>query len=207
MKKVTKLLLRWTSVLALLLCVVSVLAATETESTRITWDRAYPITWRLFQQTPPADASHRTESAAIHMTIRWHASYSVSSTSGTNWTGQVESIIVTNTMEPTFSWVVPAKAYASVLGHEQLHFDLNEVYRRKLECLLLRTTTCIGTTQQDTVDLLNESLHQTADAVLQELSEIQALYDSETSHGNNSAEQARWEGLIDKWLASPTTAP
>lgn len=207
MKKVTKLLLRWTSVLALLLCVVSVLAATETESTRITWDRAYPITWRLFQGTPPADASHRTESAAIHMTIRWHASYSVSSISGTNWTGQVESIIVTNTMEPTFSWVVPAKAHASVLRHEQLHFDLNEVYGRKLECLLLRTATCIGTTEQDAVNLLNESLHQTADTVLQKLSEMQTLYDSETSHGNNSAEQARWEGLIDKWLASPTTAP
>ncbi len=200
-------ILRCTSALALLLCAVSVLAATETIPTRIAWDQAYPITWNLFQQAPPADAGHRAEAAAIHMTIRWHASYSVSSTNGRNWTGQVSSITVTNMMEPTLSWVVPAKGFPSVLRHEQLHFDLNEVYRRKLECLLLQTATCTGTTQQDAVDLLDESLHQTANAVLQKLSEIQALYDSETAHSNNSAEQARWESLIDKWLASPTTAP
>ena len=116
-----KSILRCTSALALLLCAVSVLATTETEPTRIAWDQAYPITWNLFQGTLPADASHRTEAAAIHMTIRWHASYSVSSTSGTNWTGQVASITVTNTMEPTYSWVVPAKAHASVLHLSLIH--------------------------------------------------------------------------------------
>ena len=202
-----KSILRWTSALALFLCAVSVLATTETEPARIAWDQAYPVTWDLFQATPPADAIYRTEAAAIHMTIRWHASYSVSSTNGTNWIGQVSAITVTNTMEPTLSWAVPGKTSASVLHHEQLHFDLNEVYRRKLECLLLGTGNCSGTTQQGAVDLLNTSLHQTANAVLLKLPEMQALYDSETAHGNNSAEQARWGSLINEWLASPTTAP
>ena len=202
-----KSILRWTSALALLVCAVSVLAVTETVPTSIAWDRACPITWNLFQQIPPADAGHRTEAAAIHMTIRWHASYSVSSSNGTNWIGQVASITVSNMMEPTLSWVVQGKAHASVLHHEQLHFDLNEVYRHKLECLLLRTATCSGTTQQEAVHLLDETLYRTANAVLQKLSEMQALYDSETAHGNNSAEQARWESSINEWLISPTTAP
>jgi len=202
-----KSILHWTSALALLLCAFSVLAATETIPTHIAWDRACPITWNLFQQAAPADAIHRSEAAAIHMTIRWHAGYSVSSSNGTNWAGQVASITVSNMMEPTLSWVVQGKAHASVLRHEQLHFDLNEVYRCKLECLLLRTPICTGTTQQETIDLLNKSLHQTADVILQKLSEMQALYDSETAHGNNSAEQDHWENLIGEWLVSPITAP
>jgi len=198
---------RWMLVLLILLCVASGLAATEIEPPRIAWDPAYPITWDLFRGATPADAIHRTEAAAIHMTIRWHASYSVSSSNGTNWTGQVASITVTNTMEPSLSWVVPGKAYDDVLHHEQLHFDLNEVYRRKLECLLLGTGACTVATQQGAVDLLDASLHETANAVLKKLSDMQVLYDSQTAHGNNSTEQARWANLINEWLAAPITAP
>ncbi|MFC2079010.1 hypothetical protein ACFLSZ_03420 [Candidatus Bipolaricaulota bacterium] len=207
MKKTTKSIPYWATALAFFLCAVSVLATTEAEPPRIIWDQAYPVTWDLFQGVPPADADHRTEAAAIHMTIRWHASYSVSSTNGANWSGQVASITVTNTMEPTLSWAVPGKTYASVLRHEQLHFDLNEVYSRKLDCLLLGTASCNGSTQQGAVDLLNASLHQTANAVLLKLTDMQSLYDSQTSHGNDAAEQARWEALITEWLAAPTTAP
>jgi len=205
--RITKPNLRWISGLLLFLCALTAFATTEAEPPRIAWNPACPITWDLFQGTPPADAIHRTEAAAIHMTIRWHASYSVSSTAGTNWIGQVASITVTNTMEPTLSWVVPGKTYPSVLRHEQLHFDLNEAYRLKLECLLLGTNTCSGTTQQGAVDLLNESFHQTANAVLRKLSDMQALYDLQTSHGNDSEQQAHWETLINEWLAAPTTAP
>ncbi len=193
--------------LAIALCSISALATAESDLSHVEWDQAFPITWSLFQGTPPADASQRTEAAAIHMTIRWRASYSVSSINGTAWTGQVASVTVTNTMEPTYSWVVPGKTLTSVLGHEQSHFDLNEVYRRKLECLLLATSMCTGVTQQAAVDILNASLHQTANVVLQQLEDMQALYDSQTSHGSNSAEQARWQNLISKWLVAPTTAP
>ena len=202
-----KSILRLFLALAIVLCSISTLATTEGDLPRINWDHATPITWSLFQGTPPDDASQRTEAAAIHMTIRWHATYSVSSINGTDWTGQVASITVTNTMEPTRSWVVPGKTVANVLNHEQLHFDLNEVYRRKLECLLLGIGTCNSATQQGTVDLLNASLHQSANAVLQKLSDMQTLYDSQTSHGSNSAEQARWQDLINDWLVAPTTAP
>ncbi len=197
----------WSLALCIVLCSVSALATTEGELPRINWDQASPITWSLFQGAPPADASQRTEAAAIHMTIRWHASYSVSSSNGTTWAGQVAAITVTNTMEPTRSWVVPGKAIANVLSHEQLHFHLNEVYRRKLECLLLATGACDSATQQGAIDLLNASLHQTANVVLQQLSDMQALYDLQTSHGNNRNEQARWETLINNWLIAPSTAP
>jgi hypothetical protein len=195
-------------VLGIAICLLSSIALAEIGSAHVDWDQYVPVSWDLFQGTPPADAHQRTEAAAIHMTISWRASYSVSSSNGgSSWLGQVAAITVTNTMEPGSSWVVPGKAHDNVLNHERLHFDLNEVYRRKLECLLLATNSCQGATQQAAVDQLNASLHQTATVVLQKVSEMQTLYDSQTSHSTNSAEQARWQGLISQWLIEPTTAP
>lgn len=195
-------------VLSMALCFISLIAIAEVGSTHVDWDQFVPVTWDLFQGTPPADANQRTEAAAIHMTISWRASYSVSSSNGgASWLGQVAAITVTNTMEPASSWFVPGKTNDNVLNHERLHFDLNEVYRRKLECLLQGTAPCQGATQQAAIDQLNSALHQTATAVLQKLSEMQSLYDSQTAHSTNAAEQARWQGLISQWLIEPTTAP
>lgn len=205
---INKLILGRALVLILFLCAVLVQVAAEVGAASVVWDQAHPITWYLFQGTPPADAGQRSEAAAIHMTIRWHAGYSISSTDGTNWVGQMTSITVTNTMEPALSWVVPGKTYERLLRHEQLHFDLNEVYRRKLEFRLLQQTGAFAaTTQQEVIDLLNQSLHHNAEVVLQELAEMQALYDLETSHSNNHAEQARWDSLITGWLDSAVTTP
>ena len=194
--------------LAMTLCLISLGVVAELNFSHVEWDQSSPITWDLFQGTPPPDAHQRTEAAAIHMTISWRASYSVSSSNGgTSWLGQIAAITVTNTMEPASSWVVPGKEQDSVLSHEQLHFDLNEVYRLKLECLLLETSACQASTQQAAVDQLNAALHQTATVILQKLSEMQTLYDSQTFHSSNAAEQARWQGLISQWLLAPTTAP
>jgi hypothetical protein len=172
-KSIQRLLL----VLSMALCLVSLIAIAEVGSTHVDWDQFVPVSWDLFQGTPPADANQRTEAAAIHMTISWRASYSISSSNGgSSWLGQVAEITVSNTMEPASSWFVPGKAHDNVLNHERLHFDLNEVYRRKLECLLLETSSCQGATQQVAIDQLNSSLHQTANIVLQKLSEMQSLF-------------------------------
>jgi len=171
----------------------------------IPWNAATPLTWDLFQATPPADAIHRTEAAAIHMAIRWHASYSVALSVG-SWRGHVQSVTITNTMEPSLSWVVSGKADGRVLSHEQAHFDLNEVYRRKLETLLA----CIqaqSATKEGVIDVLNAALHRRANEVLLQLQAAQARYDAEAGHGNNPAGQARWEAQIAAWLLNPTAAP
>ena len=203
-----KSVLRLLLTLAMTLCLVSWVAIAEIEPSRITWDQTTPITWDLFQGIPPADAAQRTEAAAIHMTLRWHASYAVSSSNGgATWTGQVAAITVTNTMEPDQSWVVPGKAFDGVLSHEQLHFDLNEVYRRKLECRLLETISCQASTQQATIDQLVSALSKTANAILLQAEETQELYDSETSHSTDAAGQARWQAVISQWLLAPLTAP
>ncbi len=203
---------RWSLIrvvtIPLLACVIGFIAfatASDGAIPGIPWDAATPLTWDLFQATPPADAVHRTEAAAIHMAIRWHASYSVTLSVG-SWRGHVQSVTITNTMEPSLSWVVPGKADGRILSHEQAHFDLNEVYRRKLETLLA----CIqaqSATKEGVIDVLNAALHRRANEVLLQLRAAQARYDAEAGHGNNPAGQARWEAQIAAWLLNPTAAP
>ncbi len=203
---------RWSLIrvvtIPLLACMIGFIAFAATSDGSvpgIPWDATTPLTWDLFQATPPADAVHRTEAAAIHMAIHWHASYSATLSLG-SWRGHVQSVAITNTMEPSVSWVVPGKADGRVLGHEQAHFDLNEIYRRKLETLLA----CIqaqSATKEGVIDVLNAALHRRANEVLQQLQAAQARYDAETCHGNNPAGQARWEAQIAAWLLNPTAAP
>jgi len=171
----------------------------------IPWDATSPLTWDLFRCTPPADAVHRSEAAAIHMTIRWHASYAVTS-NGSTWTGHVQTVTVANTMEPSLSWVVPGKATAQVLRHEQGHFDLNEVYRRKLE-MHLACLQAQNASKQGAIDVLNAALHQRANEILARLQVAQARYDAEAGHGNDLTRQAQWETLIAAWLLNPAAAP
>lgn len=193
------------SFLACLLGLAAFAAASEGSIPSVAWDASTPLTWDLFQCTAPADAVHRSEAAAIHMTIRWHAGYSVTSNGG-SWTGRVQTVTVTNTMEPSLSWVVAGKADARVLRHEQGHFDLNEVYRRKLE-ILLPCLQSQSASKQAAIDELDAELHRRAGQILEQLQVLQTRYDAETAHGNNPSGQTRWEAQIAVWLTKPSAAP
>jgi predicted secreted Zn-dependent protease len=115
-------------------------------------------------------------------------------------------VTVTNTMEPSLSWVVAGKATAQVLRHEQGHFDLNEVYRRKLE-VNLACLQAQSATKEGAIDALNATLHQKASEILGQLQAAQARYDAEAGYGSNPTGQAQWEALIAAWLLTPSAAP
>jgi len=191
----------------MVLAAFSIAASAETESVHVAWDPACPITWSLFQASPPADAARRSEAAAIHMTIRWHATYTVSSTDGVHWTSHLATITVTNTMEPSLSWAVPGMTTAALLQHEQTHFDLGEVYRRKIDCLLRAIAPSSALSQQEAVNALDANIRAVGDAQLQQWRAMTELYDSQTAHGTNTSEQLRWQTLVAGWLNAPTTAP
>ncbi|MBU0595084.1 hypothetical protein KJ567_00155 [Candidatus Bipolaricaulota bacterium] len=192
------------SVLIILAAALPILA--DAVGDGIAWDVSRPLSWGDFLGTAPADAVNRNEPAAIHMTIHWRVSYSATSANGRTWTGRVGSAEVTNTMSPTLSWSVPGKLDALILTHEQTHFDLNEVYRRKLERALLCVQTQ-GSAEQGVLDALNAQVHSMAGILLNRLVDIQAQYDAESSHGLDQAAQLRWQEQIARWLIDPALAP
>lgn len=169
----------------------------------VPWCHAAPISWDHFRGVPPPDAHARSEAAAIHMTVRWSLSFIVEyDQRSRRWNGYVEeaSLVVTNTMQPSLSWVIPGKDSAAVLNHEQRHFDLNEIYRHKLLAGLSRVRGD-GGSSEEVRTALNRAIAATAEQILNALAEAQALYDVETAHGTNPTMQAIWDERIGTWLA------
>jgi len=200
-------------VLLLLFLVATVLTATTGVIAQVPehvpWSADQPITWQLFLSPYPQDGCLQAEAAAIHMTIKWSVSYVIDydRLKGT-WYGYVDKplIKVTNTMEPLLSWAATQGKSADVLNHEQRHFDLNEVYARKLAARLAAPHVT-GATTDEVRTALKKEINTTASAVLDMASQMQSRYDDETAHGMNAAGQASWAAKIDTWLANRTQAP
>ena len=92
------------------------------------------------------------------------------------------------TFDPNTSWFRDAKnASAALLRHEQLHFDLTEVYarimRQKLVAFSARAN-CLKL--QPAFNILTKSVYA-------EWDREQNRYDQDSNHGLNAARQAFWE--------------
>lgn len=75
-----------------------------------------------------------------------------------------------------------------ILAHEQGHFDIAEIYARKLNKALKGYKFNSATVGKD--------INQIYDAVIKEHQAFQQRYDSETDHSRNPAKQKEWEGII-----------
>ena len=100
----------------------------------------------------------------------------------------VFSSSVTATFDPNTSWFRnPQKATEALLRHEQLHFDITEVYarimRQKLQ-LFSAKANC---------EKLQPGFNNTTKLVYAAWDHEQNRYDQETNHGLNAVRQAAWE--------------
>ena len=79
-----------------------------------------------------------------------------------------------------------------ILSHEQGHFDIAEIFARKLHKEMSKYRFNKKTYQKD--------LKKIYDAVTEEKTEIQNNYDRETNHSINKREQAEWLKKIKEML-------
>ncbi|MCH5719836.1 DUF922 domain-containing protein [Niabella hibiscisoli] len=146
----------------------------------IEWDAQRRLTWADFKAKVPESPSKFQVAAITACEI------------------VVESNVLTLFSKPRFfatnkfscyaSWVKPGQQTDSLLQHEQCHFDIAEVYRRKLQRQLDATTV----TAADAPKMMKEMTRQIGKAYQQE----QAVYDEETAHGLNRVKQKEWEAKI-----------
>ena len=89
------------------------------------------------------------------------------------------------------SWVKNGKSTDYVLQHEQNHFNLTEIYARKIrkECVLY-SNPCANL----------EKLKSIIDGLKEKYDKEQLRYDLETKHGGNKTAQKKWEDDIKKQL-------
>jgi len=198
--------------LALLLCVLAVAngsSVASQETVQFSWSADRLLLWDDFQGKPPVQAQDMMEAAQIHMTIRWQLQLAMEYDCQRQlWTATIDqsSLTVTNTMVPAVSWVDRSRQNSAILSHEQGHFDLNEVYRRKLQAALAPLTAEGGT-----ADAAKQALQALIDTASQKILSLrahtQASYDQETCHGTDLQVQAAWNKRIEAWLANPNQTP
>ena len=92
---------------------------------------------------------------------------------------------------PEQSWYKAKQADVNVLAHEQLHFDITELFARKLRKEISRLKIS---------NEISKDLKKAHSNVLKELERFQDTYDSETNFSRNSEIQAKWEISVQDQL-------
>jgi hypothetical protein len=158
---------RWTIYITLLLLLS---AATPTYN-EIVWSSHAQLHWDDFNPVPQNKHYAAVTASGISF------SYT------TNATGYVAEIFAV--FDKDESWVDTNFRTDALLKHERLHFDITELWTRKLR-------KAITEGQYEDTEALN-ILH---DRHLEGLIHMQAFYDEETYHSLNIAEQREWDLAI-----------
>jgi hypothetical protein len=164
----------------LILCCLllpSVLSAQSKDEELLEWNAARKLTWSDYKASPNPESD-----AAASTTTYLGIDYNISSTS---FSYKIQSLF-----SKTRSWGLHKTAY--ILGHEQGHFDIAEVFARKLHKEMSEYKFNKKTYQKDLQKIYNE--------VTGEKEDVQNEYDRETRHSINKEKQAEWLRKIAKML-------
>ena len=99
---------------------------------------------------------------------------------------------VTVFFEPENSWVDPEKKSDALLRHEQLHFDIGEVYGRILHQELIKSNLDCKLPQAVSQSRVEQIARDNKKEFLAEFRK----YDEETQHGLNQSKQKDWQQKI-----------
>lgn len=152
----------------------------------ISWSASRPLSWNDFRGNVPTSP----RAAAITAS---GITYSFA-TSGTKDAMEVDFKIDTF-FYPTKSWYQPAVCDAIILSHEQLHFDISELFARKMKKRLEAETFTYDTVKSKVKSIYRE--------ILDELNDFQNRYDTETNFSRNLAKQEEWKLQIENALQEP----
>jgi hypothetical protein len=152
------------------------------EEGALAWESGSQLQWEDFRGVPPADKT-------VAATTASGLSYSFKTRGG--FAGHKLDYEVTAYFYPEKSWYHSELCDALVLMHEQLHFDISEIYARKMRKILFERTFS-GNIRAEVRQIFSE--------INQELSAFQDRYDLETDFSRNRQVQLRWNKRIAEEL-------
>lgn len=145
----------------------------QKEETQIVWSKGYKLTWDDFQGKPKSGST----AGAI-------------TSSGIGRDFVYDNGLITLNTKATFnkkkSWVKENAKITSVLGHEQGHFNITELYARKFRKAVLKTKF-----KKDGEKAKNQLL-KIYDIIDREWDAYQDLYDKETDLSREESKQKEW---------------
>lgn len=142
------------------------------------WTADRKLTWEDFKGNPSSSRQpHVAATTSCRFGIRINPSFTVT---------------VTNEFVCHQSSAKPEHRTAALLAHEQLHFDLCELYAR----MLRKELAAVNLNAANVKEVSGEAFLRTYKAY----KERQALYDEETNHGLKSPAQERWKIFVEQAL-------
>jgi hypothetical protein len=151
---------------------------TNPKDDSIPWNASRRLTWSDFKSTPDNNSGN-----AALTSSKIAFKYSYDSDKGFTYT-------IGCYFEKNNSWGKVKTDY--ILSHEQGHFDIAEIFARKLNKQLKVYTFNAATAQKEVPAMYQK--------IMDDLSALQNQYDSETDFSRNKKAQAEWSARIDREL-------
>jgi hypothetical protein len=161
---------------------ISVDSLAQEEAT-ILWDPEQRLSWSNFKAEPPKDSE-------IAATTASGLSYEFS-TSEQNGIYELDYTVNTY-FYPNRSWYQPDICDEVILSHEQLHFDISELYARKMRQIM--DAAIFTKNVKAEVKAIYREINK-------ELAAFQQVYDRETDYSRNIEQQLSWNKKIKDSLA------
>lgn len=161
-------------VISFVLCFVS-----NHKENYIYWNERNTVTWDDFKKVKHLDGQ---ESANIRVAISSEFSYSNDSL----------MVIIKTYVDPDNSFVIASDESDYLLQHEQTHFDIQEIYSRKIRKRMMEQTYTFNT--------MSSKLNRIFREEMKNAEKYQDLYDKETNHSINKEKQKEWNKKVKKEL-------
>jgi len=156
----------------------------EQDYETISWNIKVPLEWSDFKGKVPK-SGRAAATTASGITYRF-------STTNMKKVDVVEIDFEVSTLfYPNKSWYKPELCNDIILSHEQLHFDISELYARKMRERLKNTKFTQNVKAE--VKVIYKD-------ILKELNNFQNSYDNETNFSRNREQQLLWNAKIAKAL-------
>lgn len=150
----------------------------------ISWQDSSKLTWNEFKATPKKNLS------AVALTasgITFEYSVKEKNSQIVSFNAKVDAYFY-----PNKSWVNKKDATDHILAHEQLHFDITELYARKFRMQI---------SQLKISKNLKSQLRDLHIDINNRLAVAQNLYDKESDNSVNMEYQAKWNTYVKEELA------
>lgn len=148
------------------------------EEEPLAWSKERRLNWSDFKDESP-------DSSPVAALTASGISYSFSSMERNG--EMIADFTVSAFFYPTRSWVQDHLASANILAHEQLHFDITELFARKFRAQLAQTRF---------TDNIKAEVRTIFKKINRELSEYQDRYDLETNSSRLVDRQREWQQKV-----------
>jgi len=167
---------------AILVTLFIFLISNEIQEETILWEKHKRLSWSDFKGKAQNNRAAAVTASGL--------TYRASTTKKNNKVVAID-FEVNSFFYPQKSWYRPAICDHIILNHEQLHFDITEIYAEILRKRLAKA----NYTNNSQAEM--KAIYQ---QVNRELNDFQNLYDAETNFSRNREQQLRWNKNIEAIL-------